>query len=164
MMKKCLNLFDNLLKAIIAICTALILILILVQVFARLFFTSPTWIDEVCRIMFVATIFFGAALCVKEKRHVKVDILNTILPPKASLVMEIVAEVLVVVISVFLVYSGYKLGMRNMTQLLPATSVPKGVVYMFIPVAAVFMVMNSLRNLIAEIQALFCKNKERNEI
>lgn len=159
-MKKCLQLFDDLLKVIIAICTALILVLVLIQVFGRWFFTSPTWIDEVCRIMFIATIFFGAALCVKEKRHVRVDILTTALPRGFNLFLEIIIDLIVFTISVLLAYSGFKLAMRNMTQILPATHLPKGVVYTIIPVSAVIMAINSLRNVCAEIQAFWTHVKQ----
>lgn len=74
-------------------------VLLIVQVVARYVFSaSQHWIDETARIGLVWLVFLGAAVLVRERRHMVISYLADKLPARAAQVVAVVGTVFLIVI------------------------------------------------------------------
>ncbi len=76
---------SNLMAKVSAILLGLMSILILVEIFLWNFFEKTTLIaDEFSAYGLAAIIFLGSGYCLKEKGHIRITLILSILPPKAG--------------------------------------------------------------------------------
>ena len=70
-------------KTITWIAFAIMLGLLLIQVFCRYLFEMPlAWAEEMVRYTYIAVSFLGAAVALRERTHISIDILPSILENK----------------------------------------------------------------------------------
>ena len=126
----------------------LIVMLIFLEIILRTFFNTSTFIaDEYSGYFFVGLVMMGLSYTFKENGHIRITILTTRIPKKASFILEIlslfiVTAVLVFLIyhSAFMIYDGYILDMRADTVAETKLFIPQiflilGFVLFFIQVA-----------------------------
>ena len=53
---------------------------------------SAAWTEEIARYLLICTVFIGIAACVRRTRHIHVDFLYRLLPPKAGRVLSTVVD------------------------------------------------------------------------
>ena len=113
---------------------------------------SIVWAEEMARYLFVWITFVGGGLGVGRNIHVGVDSLVKILPAQLKQLVQICAELMIVVFVVALIYVGAQFawfGMNAGALLLP---IPMGVVYLAVPVGGAVMLANVLLNVWAHWQ------------
>lgn len=70
-------------KTITWIAFAIMLALLLIQVFCRYLFEMPlAWAEEMVRYTYIAVSFLGAAVALRERTHISIDILPSLLESK----------------------------------------------------------------------------------
>lgn len=110
--------------------------LAVVQVFSRYVIKFPLpWIEELTRYLMVWMIFIGSALAISKKAHLKVELLELLIPKEKFRYVEIVLNGLVCFLSVaftFIVY-GFLKNQLSVGQVSPAMQIP-----MAWPIAALF--------------------------
>lgn len=68
----------------------------LMQVFFRYVMNSSLmWTEELARLMAVATTYFGGVVVLIAREHIKVDIIETLVPPRAMALLAIVGDILI---------------------------------------------------------------------
>ena len=145
-MKKLFYVYDVFLKSLIATTSGSFVILILVQVFCRYVLSSSlAWSEEVCKLLFYATIMFGTAVCVTEKRHIVIDILPLALSRAGKRWLFLGIYLLMLLFGFYIMFFGYSFAMANMRQATPALQISFGRVYMVTPIAAIFFIINTIR-------------------
>lgn len=115
---------------------AISLILIL-QVFMRYFLRAPfVWSEELARYLLVWTAMLGVSLAVREGRHIKVDLLPTIMGPRAGRVFDFCAHFGVLIFCMLMIWFGVPLIERlaKIGQLSPALDIPMWMIYLSVPV------------------------------
>lgn len=145
-MKRFWKVYDQCLKGIIFCTSAAFVILCLAQIFFRFVLgSSLSWSEEMCKLLFYATIMFGAAVCVTEYRHITIDILTMALPTKVKRwwFMGIYAAMLF--FALYMVYYGFDFSMQNMKQFTPAMQISFGYVYLVTPISSILMAINIVR-------------------
>ncbi len=81
--------------AIAAAIFALLFLTFIVQVAARFLFDRPlAWSDELVVILYIAMVFWSAAVLLKEREHVMFDLVHAALPPQGRRVMALVGALL----------------------------------------------------------------------
>ena len=107
-------------------------------VFFRYVLGQPLfWSDEVARFALIWMTFLGAAaLMFAEGGHITVEFLVTRVGPRARWTMELVADLLVIAISVVVVAGSYLWMSARFEHLSPALNIPMGYVYTAIPLGA----------------------------
>jgi C4-dicarboxylate transporter DctQ subunit len=78
-------------------------------------------------------VFSGAALAFRDRSHVTVDLLVTYLGPKPRQVVELVAQVSVLVFLVLFIWSGVRLTVNNMSQYGMQLRISMAYVYFLLP-------------------------------
>lgn len=90
--------------------SAALLLLALViglQVLARYVFSfSPIWSEEFSRLMLVWTVMIGAAISVRHRSHIRIDVLLAPLPARARRIWFALLDVVTLVLFVVLVGAG----------------------------------------------------------
>ena len=130
------------------------------QVIARYCFNnSIVWADQACRYLFCVSTFLGSALCVRDRKHTSIDILAEFLPERGKKIQNICIHSLIAIFGIVLCRSGYRLAMKSMRQQVTTLPLKMGMIYMMVPVSAVFITLNALR-VISEDLAMLKKDEK----
>jgi TRAP-type transport system small permease protein len=123
--RKASVILQRVINAAMAISIAGMAILVFGNVVLRYVFNSGiTWSEEMSRYLFVWLIFFGAIGALKDKDHLKVDIIIEKLPPMGKKIAFILSNVLMLII-LWIVFDGsWKMTMLNLDSKAPATGIP----------------------------------------
>ena len=138
---KTLNLVvDTLCKFIMGISALIVFVITFAQVLCRFVLKSPLpWSQDVLRLAFTYMVYWGAAWCVKTKGHLNVDVLLTALPVKARRILELLINLVLCGLFIFMIVQGGKFASLGLTQTTSYLPLPMTWYYLSIPSAAVVM-------------------------
>lgn len=154
--KKIKFFFDNFEEIIGGILLFVVLAMVCTEIFSRSFFgRSIVWIEEISRVLFVWAVLIGAGAGVKNNQLVSIDVIYQKASEQLRLILEILIFLVVAVGLVVLGYTGYKLMIRFMTDLLAMSAIPRGYLYASIPVGCGLMLIR----LIQRYYRVFFKRK-----
>ena len=130
-----------------------LLLIMVVTVFANvlgryLFSTSLNWADEVSRAAFVWLSFIGIAVTMWNNGHIGMGNVIARINPRAGYFADLIASLLVLIFSIYVLVGGVKLVALTIVQLTEYLSIPAGYIYAIAPCGAVLMIVISLRDLI----------------
>lgn len=138
-------------KALLFFCFLLMLAMISIiftQVIARYaFHNSLTWSEEVGRYLFVWITFLGAALGVRNKSHVALDILIKKLPPLPKNIIVTFTTLAMMVFSAVLIYASMTMLAIGSRQVSAALQLQMKWVYTILPVSGFLIIFYLGKNL-----------------
>ncbi len=103
--KKILSVLDNIEEYIISFLFTILLGLVGYVVFARYFFSyTPSWAEQVARIIFVRISFLGISLAAKYNMHLRVVAITQFLSEKTGKVIIFIGEMVAMVVAFVLAY------------------------------------------------------------
>ncbi len=120
----------------------------------------PRWTEEISLILMVWLSMVGSALAVRSGEHLAMDVLSRQLGPSARAWLVRLVWLLATAFSVYLVWYGWELTSRTMTQTFSATKLPIGLMYLGIPVGGLLMAAFSLRNLVVPPKLSYDEEEE----
>lgn len=141
-----------------SICIVLFSVMVLLtfaQVLSRFVFNfSLAWSEEVSRFMFVWLVYISAAMAAKHRRHIRVEIVDQLLPRKVSKWTGLLSDFLWIGFTLLVAYQGYNLTMKVMNhgQLSPATQLPMGYVYMIVPLGFLLISFRVAQGIVARFR------------
>lgn len=132
-----------------AVLTAAVMIssLILGVFYRYVLDNALTWSEEVAMFCFSWLTFLTAALMVRENGHVRVDLIASILPPRAWWLLNQVIWVLIALIGLYMAWTGYQFIFLTMGQTSPAIRYPVWLRDVSLSVGGVLVSFYALRNL-----------------
>lgn len=115
---------------LISIILVVITILMLAQFMLRFAGYSLTWSDEACRYLFVWSVGIGISYASKKGEHLRMDIIPNLFP-KTEKFFEILCDVSLVLVSIWMIKPGYAVITQLFTtqQWGASTNIPMWVVY-----------------------------------
>lgn len=124
-MEKISVFLNRLLYLLVALCLALMCVLVFGNVVLRYLFNSGiTWSEEVSRFLFVWMICLGAIGALKDNDHLGIDMLVKRLPAAWKKVSYVLSNILILY-TLWLVFDGSRqLTLLNMDSKAPATGMP----------------------------------------
>lgn len=147
-------------KVLVTFITAFVAISLFLQVLSRYVMNlSITWTEEIATFGLMWLTYFGAAIAVTQRRHIRITILSDLLPPRAKKIVDILCNL------AFIVFIGFiSLGLADMTkiafrtnQVAAASRMPRYIVIGGIFIAFVMilirLVQDTLRH-VAEYRAM----------
>ncbi|MGO4890240.1 TRAP transporter small permease [Anaerobacillus sp. MEB173] len=140
----------KILELLVSTFLAITVIVTFLQVFFRYVLKQPLgWSQEVLLISFVYCILFGAALCIKNKEHLQVDLLDNA-PEWVKKLATILEFVVVGIIIVIFIYFGYQLVQANFSsgQIVGLLPIKYAYVYLSVPISGVIMLYFHIRQVI----------------
>ncbi|MGD8563796.1 MAG: TRAP transporter small permease [Desulfarculaceae bacterium] len=146
-MTKLVKAYDFILETLLALLFSGMILLMFTEVVARHVFNSPIiWSEELGRMMFIYCVFLGAALAFLSKSHIAVDYFSQLMPAKLRVPTEMLVNILLLALLVFLVIKGYQFALGSFDE--PAYSIPYvnlGWAYLAVPLGALVMFINLAR-------------------
>lgn len=140
-MKRIFHYLGYTLEFIVCACLIVTVVTTFLQVFYRYVLQNPLpWSQEVMMISFVYLVLFGAALAVKNKEHLKVELLDKA-PEFVQKVLRLFELIVILIFIGVFVYYGTLLVMSNLKsgQIVGFLPIKVAYVYMSIPISGLFM-------------------------
>jgi TRAP-type C4-dicarboxylate transport system permease small subunit len=114
--------------------------IIFTQVIARYAFSnSLSWSEEAGRYIFVWMTFLGAAMAVRNRQHVSLDLILKILPIFLQKILLSISYLSMMIFTSVLIYGGYKFVTRGSQQASSALEIPMNYVYLVLPLAGMLI-------------------------
>lgn len=130
MTAKLADLYFRSLKALVALCLALMVLLVLGNVVLRYVFnTGLTLSEELSRWLFVYLVFLGSIVALRERAHLGVDSLVTRLSPRGRRACLIASLLLMLWANWLLVKGSWAQTLINLETTAPASGAPVAIVY-----------------------------------
>jgi len=159
MMKK---IWDHLEEYILVSSLVFTVFLVFMQVVMRyLFQNSLSWSEELARYVFLWQIWLGASYAVKERRHLRIEIIKDLVSENKQKYIEFVTLLIWFGFSLFLAIKASELTMMllNRGQVSPALQIPMAYAYASVPAGCGLMAIR----LLGEMIKLF-KPEEKGEV
>ena len=127
------------------------------------FISDPHWSEEIVLTLMAYMAVLSATLAIRKRAHIRMTAFDRYLPKKVLMVSDVLADVAVLVLGVFLVIYGIRfcnspLSLRGKYASLPGLS--KFWQYLPIPVAGVSMIIFELEQVFLHIEAFFIPEKK----
>ena len=142
-------------ESIIVVLFSAMVIITFTQVLSRfIFHLSLGWSEEISRYLFVWIVYISAAMGAKHRRHIRVEIIDTLLPRSISKWFGVLSDILWIAFSLFVAFYGYELVIMisGHGQLSPAVQIPMGLVYMVIPFGFVLIAFRVLQGIVGRFR------------
>lgn len=154
-LNKIFNVMDTAAKIICGVCAFGFFSIIIFQVLARQFELSCNWTDEACRYLFIIMVYVGSILCVNENGHFSIDVADAFLSQKVRQWLRFVVHAISIAFLAAMGWSGVilmsKVGGQSSTYL----HIPMRRLYMIFPIAAVLMILYTIRVAIGDYLRIF---------
>ena len=142
----------------VSVMLSLLIIFLGTEVFSRfLLGTSFSWVEELCRYLFVWASYLGVAIAVKHKEQLRILMLMDLLKirfPKLVRVLYVISELVFTVFCLLVFY--YSIGMlENMMrfkQVSAALEIDVMYAYLIIPISMALTVFRTLQGLLRDIR------------
>ncbi|KIL51920.1 TRAP transporter small permease [Jeotgalibacillus soli] len=140
-MEKTLKYLNLLLNSVIVLIFVTMVGLVFLNVVMRYAFDSGiTWSEELARYLFVWVVFLGAVVAMKEKGHLGVDVLVSMVPLKAQKVLYLISNTIIIIVLSLFIDGLFKMIELNKMITGPATGIPEVVFYLAGVVSSVLMI------------------------
>jgi TRAP-type C4-dicarboxylate transport system permease small subunit len=121
------------------------------QVFGRFVLnSSPSWSDQAALILMVWYVFFAAAAGVHEGFHIRIALLETMLPEAWGRALRRLIHVLVALGGIVLLIYGLELTWLVRMHLVPSLGISRGLAYLPIPFCGLLIAVFAMRHFFAE--------------
>ena len=155
--------YDITYKIVMFICKILLIIDILVTTFSVVgryipFIPNPSWTEQVVLTCMVYMAVLSATLAIRKGSHIRMTALDTYMPKKLIKVLDVLADIAVMVLGVIMLYYGWKVCQSPLAKFGRYESMPwlsRFWMYFPIPVAGASMIIFELESLYTHIKAFF---------
>jgi len=139
--------------SILVFCTASLAILLITNVFARTFFQSIYFAEEVSKFLVMLTTFTGVSYGVRKARHIRMGAFLDAMPPKMEKTFLIIISFVSAVVMAIMTWFSYQYLMNamQMGHMTPALRVPKWTFYVIIPIGFGLACIQYLRTIIKNL-------------
>ena len=142
--------------SILVFCVASLGILLITNVFARTFFQSIYFAEEVSKFLVMLTTFTGVSYAVRKARHIRMGAFLDAMPQKMEKVFIIIISIISAVVMGIMTWFSfqYLINAMDMGHMTPALRVPKWTFYVIIPIgfglASIQYIRTIIKNLTEE--------------
>lgn len=152
-MQKISEIISKVIQLLLIILICMLVIFTFIQVLSRFILKMPiAWSEEIIRMNFVWLIFLGAAIGVKEKTHLALDIVTSSLNGKFKFYMNILVLIIMIVTSGVLFFAGLDYVIRNIDKTAVTMNVPSNIVYISAPISALIIIFFIVEKVVMEIK------------
>ena len=132
------------------------------------FITDPHWSEEIVLTFMVYMAVLSATLAIRKRTHIRMTAFDKYLPKKALTVLDLLADVAVLILGVVLLVEGAKVvsPTGNIAKFAKYSSLPKLSqiwMYMPVPVAGVGMILFELEQIFQRIEEFYGIDNDKKE-
>lgn len=122
-------------------------------VFRNVFKISMMWSIEVALICFMWSVFLGAAVGLRYRRHYTVELFPERFV-KTNLILDIISHLVVCVLIYIFVYHGYQYAVIGFSKMSTSIAIPQGYLFASLPIGGVAMGLFTIELLLNDIRKL----------
>ena len=139
--------------SILVFCVAALGILLITNVFARTFFQSIYFAEEVSTFLVMLTTFTGVSYGVRKARHIRMGAFLDAMPPKMEKVFIIIISLISAVVMAIMAWASweYMLNAMSKSHMTPALRVPKWTFYVIMPIGFGLACIQYIRTIIKNL-------------
>ncbi|MFD1039412.1 TRAP transporter small permease [Virgibacillus byunsanensis] len=142
---KIIDKLNKLVYFIVGSMAIVMFLLIISQIISRsILSNSISWSEELARYLMIWIVFLGAALALRERSLIAIELLTYPLKDKWKKRLQIVVYIICTIFFTFILIYGIDLLQFVKVQSSPTLPFSMAIPYASIPVSAVFLIMNSL--------------------
>ena len=147
---KVVNAFE---VSILVFCVAALGILLIANVFARTFYQSIYFAEEVSTFLVMLMTFTGVSYGVRKARHIRMGAFLDAMPPKMEKVFIIIISLISAVVMAIMAWASweYLFNAFSKGHMTPALRVPKWTFYVIIPIGFGMACIQYIRTIIKNI-------------
>lgn len=136
--------------SILVFCVASLGILLITNVFARTFFQSIYFAEEVSKFLVMLMTFTGLSYGVRKARHIRMGAFLDAMPPKMEKTFIIIIALISAVVMAIMAWASWEYLLNAMSKghMTPALRVPKWTFYVIIPVGFSLACIQYIRTII----------------
>ena len=138
-----------------------VVVIFIVVVGRYVFNKTPAWGEALTLFLLVWVALLGAALVLREDSHIRVTIIDSLVPPVVVKVLTILSDLVLIAFSVLLLYAGYQLTKQTMNSVISGLGISRAYMYGATLIFASFIFIAEAENLVKHIKAL--REKEVSE-
>ena len=144
------NVINGVEVSILVFCVASLGILLIANVFARTFFQSIYFAEEVSKFLVMLTTFTGVSYGVRKARHIRMGAFLDAMPPKMEKIFIIIISLISAIVMAIMAWASYEYLANAMSKghMTPALRVPKWTFYVIIPIGFGLACIQYIRTII----------------
>ncbi len=121
---------------------AAIVTITIVAVWYRYALNAPlSWTEQVCRILFVWSVFAGAAILYRQMLHIVIDMFVLMLPPRAQGILFWINQGLMLLVGVLMLVFGLEVSIGTLGQTFGALEISPAVFYFAAPYCGLLIIL-----------------------
>ena len=138
---------------ILVFCVASLGVLLITNVFARTFFQSIYFAEEVSKFLVMLTTFTGVSYAVRKARHIRMGAFLDAMPQKMEKVFIIIISIISAFVMGIMTWFSYQYltNAMDMGHMTPALRVPKWTFYVIIPIGFGLACIQYIRTIIKNL-------------
>ena len=146
-------LINSLEVSILVVCVAALAVLLIANVFARTFFQSLYFSEEVSKFLVMLTTFTGVSYGVRKARHIRMGAFLDAMPPKMEKVFIIIICLISALVMGAMAWFSYEYLINAMSRshMTPALRVPKWTFYIIMPIGYGLACIQYLRTILKNL-------------
>lgn len=102
------------------------------------FIRNPRWTQELAILCMVWLCFLGAGYAIKEKLHVRMTVINFLVPKKIAVFLHRCAYLMLVLVNLMWIFYGFRLLELTKTAKMSATGWPMGITYFSVVIGGIY--------------------------
>lgn len=127
-----------------------IVVVVAWQVFGRYVLNdTPTWAESLALVLVLYVTMFGAAVGVRDARHIGLDSLAYFVPDKYHIWFELLCHVLVGIFGLTMAWNGGKLAESVMSYKIPVLGISEGLNHVPLVIAGLLIALFSVEHILA---------------
>ena len=122
-----------------------------------MFNASNIWSEELARYIFIWMIWLGTSVSMKQKEHIRMDMLMNAVHGKGKLVLDLVSGIIMLAFCIFLVKYGWDLvaSMMSRGNKSVALRLPMWIVYSSLPFSQLIVALRLIGSIVSDAGKLF---------
>lgn len=153
-MRRVLDIFERMLAVVAAGMLGAFTLVVMYQVAARYLHFVPRalWTEEISRFTFIWMLFIGAAAATRTKSHFVVDLLAGRIGPAWSGSIEILGQLIIAGIGLYLVIGGAHFVEIGLGRISTTSGLALSWIYLAVPVSGFAICVFSIENLVKQMK------------
>lgn len=139
--------------SILVFCVASLAVLLIVNVFARSFFQSIYFAEEVSKFLVIMMTFVGVSYGVRKARHIRMGAFLDAMPPMMEKVFLIIISLVSAIVMGMMAWFSYQymLNAMELSHMTPALRVPTWTFFVIIPIGFGLACIQYIRTIIKNL-------------
>ena len=139
--------------SILVFCVASLAILLITNVFARTFFQSIYFAEEISKFLVMLTTFTGVSYGVRKARHIRMGAFLDAMPPKMEKTFIIIISIISAVVMAIMAWASWEYLLNAMSKghKTPALRMPTWTFYVIMPIGFGLACIQYIRTIIKNI-------------